>query len=100
MDLQKRYKYNKESLEASSGDSKTLYKKLNRLLGNASNDLPSDGDPAQLAEDFKNLFSEKVNKIREDIETEAEILVETIDRLMIIHLNKMMRIHLNKKMQN
>lgn len=85
MDLHKRCKYNKESLEASSGDSKTLYKKLNRLLGNESHDLPSDADPLQLAEDFKDFFAEKVGKIRKDIETEAENLIDITDDHVPLH---------------
>ena len=76
LDFEKRCNYNKQSLEASSGDTKTLYKKLNRLLGNTSSDLPSSSDPGELSEDFKNFFAEKVKKIRKDIEKEAENLVE------------------------
>ena len=79
LDFKKRCEYNQKSLEASSDDPKTLHKKLNRLLGNVSKDLPSDADPVHLAEDFKNFFSEKVNKIRKDIETEAENLVMSLD---------------------
>ena len=74
LDFQKRCNYNRKSLEASSGDSKTLYKKIDRLLGNVSKDLPSHEDPALLAENFKNFFSEKVNNIRNNIEAEAETI--------------------------
>ena len=59
---------------ASSGDAKTLYKKLNRLLGNVTKDLPTNNDPIKLSEDFKNFFAEKVEKIREDIKDEASDL--------------------------
>ena len=37
----KRCIYNRKSLKNSSGDIKTLYNKLNRLLGNATSDLPN-----------------------------------------------------------
>ena len=79
LDFQKRCTYNRESLTASSGDTKTLYKKLNKLLGNVTDVLPSSDDPVQLSEDFKDFFSEKVNKIRVDIEGEAEGFIETED---------------------
>lgn len=73
---EKRCTYNKMSLKASSGDTKTLYKKVNRLLGNEAQDLPSYQDPAKLSEDFKDFFAEKVNSIRSHIEEE---LVNTND---------------------
>ena len=63
----KRSDHHRESLKASSGDTKTLYKKLNRLLGNESHDLPRHTDSCKLSEDFKDFFAEKVNKIRSDI---------------------------------
>ena len=63
----KRCAHHKESLRASSGDTKILYKKLNRLLGNKSQDLPDHKDSTKLSEDFKDFFAEKVNKIRRDI---------------------------------
>ena len=71
LEFVKRCSYNKESLRASAGDSKTLYKKLNRLLGNETQDLPKHQDPGKLSEDFKDFFAEKVNKIRKDIELDA-----------------------------
>ena len=63
----KRCAHHKESLRASSGDTKILYKKLNRLLGNKSQELPDHKDSTKLSEDFKDFFAEKVNKIRRDI---------------------------------
>lgn len=66
----KRCAHHKESLRASSGDTKTLYKKLNRLLGNESQDIPKHQDSKKLSEDFKDFFSDKVNKIRKDIAVE------------------------------
>ena len=56
--------YNRKALMASSGDVKTLYKKLNRLLGNSSESLPCSrqDEPKTLADDFKDFFAEKVNK--------------------------------------
>ena len=67
LEFVKRCSHHKESLRASSGDTKTLYKKLNRLLGNESQDLPKHLDSVRLSEDFKDFFAEKVNKIRRDI---------------------------------
>ena len=79
----KRSSHHRESLRASSGDTKTLYKKLNRLLGNESHDLPKHLDSAKLSEDFKDFFSEKVNKIRRDIiAVEDEITLELNDPLL------------------
>jgi len=65
-------RYKRDSLRASSGDTKTLYKKLNRLLGNVSQDLPKHKDSAKLSEDFKDFFAEKVSKIRRDINAEED----------------------------
>ena len=79
LDFKKRSQYSRQSLRAYWGDTKTLYKKLNRLLGNVSKDLPTNNDPAKLSEDFKDFFAEKVNKIRADIEDEAEDLVLGVD---------------------
>ena len=64
--------YKRQSLRASSGDPKTLYKKLNRLLGNVSQDLPKHDDATKLSEDFKDFFSDKVNKIRQEIDAEKD----------------------------
>jgi len=71
---QKRRAYNRKALLASSGDTKTLYKKLNRLLGKTSQDLPNHSDPRSLAEDFKEFFSDKVNNIRSEIVEESKSL--------------------------
>ena len=68
----KRCIYNRKSLKSSSGDIKTLYKKLNRLLGNAASDLPQHQDEAKLAESFKNFFGEKITDIRDNIEEEVK----------------------------
>ena len=67
----KRCLYNRKSLKNSSGDIKTLYKKLNRLLGNATSDLPQHQDEAKLAENFKNFFGEKITEIRDNIKEEV-----------------------------
>ena len=67
LELEKRVHYNKKSLKASAGDTKTLYKKVNRLLGKTQTDLPSCDDSVSLAEDFKNFFASKVTNIRESI---------------------------------
>jgi len=67
----KRCLYYRKSLKSSSGDIKTLYKKLNRLLGNANPDLPQHLDEAKLAESFKNFFGDKITDIRDNIEKEV-----------------------------
>ena len=67
LEFEKRVQYNKKSLKASAHDTKTLYKKVNRLLGKTQPDLPSHGDPVSLAEDFKNFFADKVKNIRKSI---------------------------------
>ena len=72
LEYTKRCTHHKSSLKASSGDPKTLYKKLDKLLGNTSQELPSHTDPVKLAEDFKEYFSEKIVKIRRDIDEEAK----------------------------
>ena len=73
MEKNKRCSYNRNALMASSGDVKTLYKKLNRLLGNSAQSLPSSryDEPKRLSDDFKDFFAEKVNKIRSDIIEES-----------------------------
>jgi hypothetical protein len=87
LEFVKRCAHHKDSLRASSGDTKTLYKKLNRLLGNESHDLPQHLDSTKLAEDFKDFFSNKVNKIRRDITAEHsdpapedEPLIEAVEQ--------------------
>ena len=72
LEYAKRCSHHKNSLNVSSGDPKTLYKKLNKLLGNNSQDLPSHTDSVKLAEDFKEYFSEKIVKIRGNIDEEAK----------------------------
>ena len=71
LEFVKRCSHHKRSLRASSGDTKTLYKKLNKLLGNESHDLPKHLDPEKLSEDFKNFFAEKVSTIRNGIIEES-----------------------------
>ena len=71
MEFKKRGDYNKKSLRASAGDTKTLYKKVNRLLGKAQQCLPTHEDPVKLAEDFKDYFSGKVEGIRKSIREET-----------------------------
>lgn len=82
----KRSSHHRESLRASAGDTKTLYKKLNRLLGNESHDLPRHMDSNKLSEDFKDFFAEKVNQIRRDIfATEDEMTLELNDSFIEEH---------------
>ena len=91
LEFTKRCAHHNNSLKASSGDTKTLYKKLNKLLGNESQDLPRHTDPLKLAEDFKSFFSEKIVNIRDNIETEAEhadlTQLEQDDSLLPEHCN-------------
>ena len=70
----KRCAYNRNALMASSGDVKSLYKKLNRLIGRSSQVLPSsrNTEPKTLSDGFKDFFAEKVSKIRKDIVEESE----------------------------
>ena len=72
LEFAKRCAHHRKSLRDSSGDTKTLYKKLNKLLGTVTADLPEHADPTRLSEDFKDFFAEKVNKIRQGIAEEAE----------------------------
>ena len=76
LEEKKRCVYNKDALMASSGDTKTLYKKLNRLLGKTSQELPSHSDSEALAEDLKNFFAEKVNNIRSNIVEESKVVAD------------------------
>jgi len=69
----KRCLYYRGSLRKSAGDTKTLFKKLNRLLGNVAPDLPEHSDPLKLSEDFKAYFGEKITTIRDDITHENEL---------------------------
>ena len=73
LEKDKRCSYNRKALMASSGDVKTLYKKLNRLLGKSSQKLPSSShcDAEGLSEEFKDFFAEKVNSIRSNIVEES-----------------------------
>ena len=68
----KRCLYYRTSLRKSTGERKTLYIKINRLMGKVAPDLPEHNNPMQLAEDFKDFFGEKINKIRQDISEESK----------------------------
>ena len=83
----KRCLYNRKALKASSGDTKTLYKKLNRLLGKTCQEIPSHSDPCSLSEDFKNFFADKVDKIRKDIVKESEAVTEVRNDAEEIEVN-------------
>jgi hypothetical protein len=63
LEKKKRCIYHNKSLKASAGDVKSLYKKVNRLLGNVSHDLPSHQDSGKLAESFGDFFVKKVEDI-------------------------------------
>ena len=73
LEFRKRGEYNRRSLRASAGDTQTLYKKVNRLLGKEQQSLPSFKDPVKLAEDFKDFFAGKVEGIRQSISNEATV---------------------------
>lgn len=86
LEFVKKSRHHQQSLKSSSGDTKTLYKKLNKLLGKDSQDLPGHQDSKKLSEDFKDFFAEKVAGIRRGIEGEAQEIIlgpdkdeETID---------------------
>ena len=64
----------KDDLEDSKDDAKGLQKKLNRLLGKAETILPEAGCDRQLAQQFADFFSEKVQKIRTTVAEEKETL--------------------------
>ena len=64
LEFVKRCAHHKTSLRSSSGDTKALYKKVNRLLGNDTQNLPKYKDPVKLSEDF---FAENVATIRQAI---------------------------------
>ena len=59
--------YFRNKIENCSSDPKLLYKQLNYLLGrdNKSNDLPKHSSEKELADEFKNYFISKVDKISE-----------------------------------
>lgn len=80
LEFVKRCTHHRESLRASSGDSKTLYKKLNRLLGNETQDLPKHIDSEKLSEDFKDFFADKVNMIRDNIIVEGSDITDKDDK--------------------
>ena len=50
-----------------------MYSKINRLLGKGDKILPDTHDDKELAENFKTFFTEKIQKIRNDIEKEQEV---------------------------
>ena len=83
LEFKKRGEYNRKSLKASAGDTKTLYKKVNRLIGKAQQSLPHFKDPVKLAEDFKDFFASKVDGIRQSINDEATIQLSDIDNKSI-----------------
>lgn len=64
--------YHQKSLNASSGDVKSLYKKVDKLLGNVKDVLPEHDDPKKLAESFKEYFTSKIGKIRSEITDETK----------------------------
>ena len=72
LSLLKKKLYHQTSLKASSGDMKSLYKKVHKLLGNEKTELPDHDDPTRLAETFKDYFTSKVGKIRSGIEEELK----------------------------
>ena len=73
LEFVERCKYKKASLKKSAGDTKSLYKKLNRLLGKSNSVLPNSENMDKLAEEFKEFFSNKVETIRESIIEEASL---------------------------
>ena len=78
LEFKKMSEYKQKSLMASSGDSKALFKKLNRLLGNTAQDLPTSNNNLKVAEDFGKFFLEKVQTIRRDISDERSTFNGTL----------------------
>lgn len=72
LSLLKKKLYHQTSLKKSSGDMKSLYKKVHKLLGNENTELPEHDDSTRLAESFKDYFTSKVGKIRSGIEEELK----------------------------
>lgn len=72
LSLIKKKLYHQKSLKASSGDMKSLYKKVHKLLGNEKTNLPAHDDPTILAESFKDYFTSKISKIRSGIEKDLQ----------------------------
>ena len=72
MEKEARMKHLKEDLEESKDDAKGLQRKLNRLLGKTETILPEASCNQQLAEDFAEFFSSKVDKIRATVLEEKE----------------------------
>jgi len=70
----KRCAFMKNSFENSAGNVKSLFKKVNVFLGKSKECLPTNTDEEILANDFGNFFTEKVNKIRSDIEAKASTM--------------------------
>ena len=75
MEFIKRKVYYRDSINASAGDIKTLYKKVNRLLGNSQTSVPS-GNPKEVADRLKDFFSGKVEDIRSSIESMRDMPTE------------------------
>lgn len=72
LSLIKKKLYHQTSLKASSGDMKSLYRKVHKLLGNVKTELPAHDDPTVLAESFKDYFTSKIGKIRSGIEKDLQ----------------------------
>ena len=65
---EKRTKYYHKSLNDSKTDSKKLWKKINNITGKPNYVLPDHHDTKKLVEDFKTFFSDKITKIRQNVE--------------------------------
>jgi len=76
LESEKRRSYNTKALLASAGDTKALHKKVNKLIGESTQMLPSTKDTQKLSEDFKDFFADKVNNIRSNIEEEGRHINE------------------------
>ncbi len=72
LESKKRCSYNRKALLASAGDTKSLFKKVQKLTGEDTQQLPSSKNTKNLANDFKDFFAAKVNIIRSSIEEEGK----------------------------
>ena len=65
----KRLCYHRKTLMDDKDNPKKLHERINNLLGKPANELPEHSNSSDLAEEFKTFSSDKVDKIKESIET-------------------------------
>jgi hypothetical protein len=78
---QARLDYNTEKLSSGQQDPKTLFKVIKHLLeGPSEVVLPSGKTSCELAQDFSDFFSDKIERIRDNInsESQSEVCTENL----------------------